>query len=69
MLPVEVIRMPRQPSKSARPRRVRRRADTVERAERALERTSGNVDTHTDDPSRDQAETVAGVIKPLKHSD
>jgi hypothetical protein len=58
--------MARKPSK---PRPRRRRATTVERAERALERTSQNVDTHTDDPARDKAEQDDGVLKPLPHSD
>jgi hypothetical protein len=47
----------------------RRRAPTLERAKRALERTSEQEPTHTDDPSRDRTETKAGVIQPPKHAD
>jgi hypothetical protein len=49
--------------------RKRRRAPTIERAERALERTSEQEPTHTDDTSRDRTETKAGVIQPPKHAD
>lgn len=60
---------PRKRSNSAKPRPVRKRATTVERAERALERTSENEPSHTDDPARDKAEQEGSVIKPLPHSD
>jgi hypothetical protein len=47
----------------------RKRATTVERAKRALEHTSTNEPTPTDDPSRDKTTKKAGVIQPLKHAD
>lgn len=47
----------------------RKRANTVERAHRALEHTSTNEPTATDDPSADKAKQKAGVIQPLKHAD
>jgi hypothetical protein len=62
-------RKPRKRRKPATPARAHPRATTVERAERALERTSQNVDTHTDDPARDKSDMSGGVIKPLKHAD
>lgn len=61
--------MPSKKRKPAKPARAHPRATTDERAERALERTSENVPTHTDDPARDKAEQSGGVIKPLPHSD
>jgi hypothetical protein len=56
----------------ARPKtakRKRKRATTVERAKRALEHTSEQVPTPTDDPARDQTTKKAGVLEPLKHAD
>lgn len=61
--------MSRKKPEPAKPARAHPRASTVERAERALERTSENVPSHTDDPARDKAEQDNGVIKPLPHSD
>jgi hypothetical protein len=56
-------------TKPAKPAKPKPRATTVDRAERALERTSENEPTHTDDPARDKAEQDGSVIKPLPHSD
>lgn len=51
-------------------KRNRRRKNTRERAERALEQTSDKPPQRTDDPARDKAKIDAdGVIQPLKHAD
>ena len=52
------------------PRSPRKRADTKDRAEQALERTSDKPPQRTDDPARDKATIDEdGVIEPLKHAD
>jgi len=50
-------------------KRNRRRKNTLERAERALEQTSDKPPQRTDDPASDKAKIEDGVIRPLKHAD
>jgi hypothetical protein len=47
----------------------RKRATTVERAERALEQASDKPKPKTDDPARDKTPTEGAVIGPLPHAD
>lgn len=60
--------------KKARParsgsRRPRKRASTVERAERALQDFSDKPPPSTDDPARDRTAIEDGALKPLDHAD
>ena len=55
-------------AKSA-PHRPRKRASTVERAERALQDFSDKPPQKTDDPAKDRTAIEDGVIKPLDHAD
>jgi len=55
--------------KTSKPPQRRKRTDTVERAQRALERTSEKPAPRTDDPSRDKATIADGVLEPLEHAD
>jgi hypothetical protein len=47
----------------------KKRANTVERAEQALEKASDKPKPKTDDPARDKAPMEGGVIQPLPHAD
>jgi hypothetical protein len=52
-----------------RKQKKQKRANTVERAERALEQASDKPKPKTDDPARDKAPVNDGVIGPLPHAD
>jgi hypothetical protein len=54
---------------ATRKQKKRKRANTIERAEQALEKTSDKPKQKTDDPVRDKAPMNDCVIGPLPHAD